>query len=88
MKTAFSSLDRLFDPANPFLTAEGARMLAELRTDPLEEARMEALAAKANEGTLTPEERREYESWVRSGSVMSILQAQARLYLRRQAKAA
>ena len=63
-------------------------MLAELRADPEEEARMEVLASKANEGTMTPEERREYESWVRAGSVMSILQAKARLYLKRQAKAA
>ncbi|HRH96458.1 MAG TPA: hypothetical protein PLB55_11015 [Prosthecobacter sp.] len=81
-------LDRLFDPANPFLTGEGVQMLAELRADPEEEARMEVLASKANEGTMTPEERREYESWVRAGSVMSILQAKARLYLKRQAKAA
>ena len=88
MTTAFSLLDRLFDPANPFLTGEGAQMLAELRADPEEEARMEVLASKANEGTMTPEERREYESWVRSGSVMSILPAKARLYLKRPAKAA
>ena len=88
MTTAFSSLDRLFDPANPFLTEEGAQMLAGLRAEPAEEALMEALAAKANEGTLTPEERREYESWVRSGAVISILQAKARLYLKRQSKAA
>ena len=61
-------------------------MLVELRTDPETEARMEILAGKANEGTLTAEERREYESWVRAGSMMSILQAKARLYLKRLAQ--
>jgi hypothetical protein len=61
-------------------------MLVELRTDPETEARMEILAGKANEGTLSVEERREYESWVRAGSMMSILQAKARLYLKRLAQ--
>ena len=61
-------------------------MLVELRTDPETEARMEILAGKANEGTLSVEDRREYESWVRAGSMMSILQAKARLYLKRLAQ--
>ena len=43
---------------------------------------MEVFAEKANEGTLTPEEHRQYESWVRAGTLMSMLKAKARLYLK------
>ena len=48
---------------------------------------MEQLAAGANEGTLTETERREYETCVRAGSVLSILQAKARLFMKRQSVA-
>lgn len=58
-------------------------MLADLQADPDAQARMEILAEKANEGTLSDEERREYESWVRAGTMISLLQAKARLYLKR-----
>lgn len=61
-------------------------MLAELQTDPVTAGRMEELADKANEGLLTESESREYESWVRAGSLISILQAKARHYLRNTAK--
>jgi len=83
MTTVLSPLDRLFDPAHPCLTGEGAQMLADLQADPDAQARMEILAEKANEGTLSAEERREYESWVRAGTMISLLQAKARLYLKR-----
>lgn len=86
MNSAFSALDRLFDPAHPVLTGEGAQMLADLRAEPEVETRMSVLAEKANGGQLSAEERREYESWVRAGTMMSILQAKARLYLKRLAQ--
>lgn len=63
-------------------------MLADIRADPEEEQRMDMLAEKASQGTIAPEERREYEAWVRTGAFMSILQAKARLYLKRLAQAA
>ena len=84
--TAFAQLDRLFDPAKPGLTEEGARMLADLHSDPEVADRMQGLAIKANEGTLTAVESREYESWVRTGTLLSVLQAKARLYLKRIGK--
>ena len=48
---------------------------------------MEVLAKKANEGLLTPEEHRHYESWVRAGTLMSMLKAKARLYLKQSTTA-
>jgi hypothetical protein len=79
---AFAPLDCLFDPAHPSFTAEGVKRLMTLKGSDDEQAAMDALAQKANEGTLTPEERRSYESWVRAGTLMSLLKAKARLYLK------
>ena len=78
---AFDPFDQLFDPAHPSFTSEGVKRLLDLRTSDEEQEQMEALAEKANEGLLTPEEHRRYESWVRSGTLMSMLKAKARLYL-------
>jgi len=47
--------------------------------DPLVQQRIDELAGKCSQGLLTPEERQEYEIYVRVGSVVSILQAKARL---------
>ena len=79
---AFAPLDSLFDPAHPSFTAEGVRRLLELRCAEQEQSQMEAFAERANEGTLTPEELRQYESWVRAGTLISMLKAKARLYLK------
>jgi len=40
--------------------------------------RVEELAWKANEGTLSPEERSEYEAYVDAGDIVATLQAVAR----------
>jgi len=83
MTASFSKLERLFDPAQPFITREGAQMIADIRAEQEEEERMDVLAEKDNDGTISPQERREYEAWVREGALLSILQAKARLYLKR-----
>jgi hypothetical protein len=85
---AYAPLDRLFDPENPCLTPEAAERLAGLKEDPATKARTAELAEKANEGALNEAERREYEARVRAGSVFSLLQAKARLFLKSQTMAA
>lgn len=77
-----SGLDSLFDPEHPSFTEEGVQRLLTLRPSEAEEARLEELAEKANEGQLSPTEQREYESRVRTGTFISLLQAKARLYRR------
>jgi hypothetical protein len=79
---AFNQLDWLFDLREPCLTEKGAKALAEFQSSPSDLARIEELAGRANQGTISEEERREYESWVRAGSLISVLQAKARLYLK------
>jgi len=85
---AFSVLNSLFDPAHPSFTDEEVRILLALKSDETERARMEALAEKANQGDLSIDERREYETWVRAGTFISLLQAKARLYKKKLAGAA
>ncbi len=77
-----SVLDRLLEPVTRCLNPESAKALAELRADAVAQARIDELAEKANEGRLTSEERREYETYVHVGNLIAILQAKARLHLK------
>jgi hypothetical protein len=58
-----------------------ARQIADLRPDFGTQARIDELAEKANEGTLSPVERSEYEGYVEAIDVVSIIQAKARKML-------
>jgi hypothetical protein len=82
MKTATATLDRLVEPVVRTLTPEVARALVNLRADPELQARMDTLAQRCNEGQLTPEEREEYETSIRFGNFIAILQAKARALLK------
>ncbi|MBW3624305.1 MAG: hypothetical protein KY468_12935 [Armatimonadetes bacterium] len=75
------ALDRLIDPISRCLTPEVARQLVELRADPELQARLDLLADKNTEGQLTSEEREEYETYVRAGRFIAILQSKARKLL-------
>jgi hypothetical protein len=82
MHTATSQLlDRLLEPVGRCLSEEAARELASLRADAEAQARVSELAEKCNEGTLSAEERAEYESYVMAASIVAILQAKARARL-------
>jgi hypothetical protein len=74
-------LDRLLDPVTRCLTPEVARELVALRADPQFQERLDALADKCTEGQLSPEEREEYETYVRAIHIIGILQAKARKLL-------
>jgi hypothetical protein len=58
-----------------------ARRLVDLQASATTVARVEELADKCNEGTLTPDERAEYESYVQVNQVMTMLKAKARKFL-------
>jgi len=78
------TLNRLLDPVARCLTPEAARQLVSLRADSELQKRMDALADKNTEGQLTPEEREEYETYVRAAHIIAILQAKARKILAEQ----
>jgi hypothetical protein len=74
-------LDRLLDPVSRCLTPEVARRLVGLRADPSIQERLDLLAEKATEDELSPEERGEYETYVRALDFIAVLQAKARALL-------
>jgi hypothetical protein len=80
MATA-SSLDRMLDPVTACFTPQVAQRIVDLRLDPELAARIQDLARKANEGTLTPDEDDEYKDYIESGDMVSLLQAKARRFL-------
>ena len=80
------ALDRLLDPLSDCFTPAVARRLVRFRADAPTRNRIEELATKCDEGELTPEERREYESYVRAIHLISILQSKARAVLARTQK--
>jgi hypothetical protein len=80
---ATAVLTRLLAPLGRCLTPEVAKALVHLRADPSVQARLEVLAEKNTEGTLTPEERDEYETAVRAIEFIAVLQAKARAMLAR-----
>jgi hypothetical protein len=64
------------------LTPEAAAFLLRLDFRETDHARLHELAVKAQDGTLTPEERGEYQEYLRVGNVLAILQSKARVALR------
>ena len=70
-------LDQLFEPVSRCFTPDVARQIAELRAAPDVQSRLDELADKCNEGTLSPEERDDYEYYVRAINFIGVLQAKA-----------
>ncbi len=79
--TATRVLDRLLDPVGRCLSRRAAHELIALRADEEVQAHVRALAEKCNEGTLSTEERAEYEACVMAANIVAILQAKARARL-------
>lgn len=65
MKTLDAAvLNRLFEPLMAVLTPDAARKLVKYRFDAKTQARIDKLARKCNDGMLSDEERREYETYI------------------------
>lgn len=73
-----AALDRLVDSLSHCLNSETARRIVEFKADPQLQSRLEELAGKATEGSLTDDERAEYETYVRAIDFITILQLKAR----------
>ena len=82
-KTAPAIWSRIVNPDRANLTPEAARAILKLDFDPEDHRRVDELSAKAQKGTLTPEERAELEEYIRVGYELGILQSKARLSLKR-----
>ncbi|MCE9545899.1 MAG: hypothetical protein K8T25_10330 [Planctomycetia bacterium] len=75
-------LDQLIEPFAECLTVEAARKIAAIKASDALQARVDELADKANQGTLTAEEREEYDRYLAGFHFVTIMQARARRLLR------
>lgn len=79
--------ERVIDPNEDDLSPEAARFLLRLDFGEPDHARMQELAEKSNDGTLTEDERTELHNYVRIGNVLALIQSKARLSLRHAGRA-
>ena len=79
--SAATGLDGLLEPLSRCLDIESAQRIVELRVAAPVQERIDALAERANEGTLSDEERLEYEALINAADFISILKLKARRQL-------
>lgn len=79
-----SAFDRAMQPVFGIFSPEQVHQIADLHADQALQDRISELAAKANEGELSTEERAEYEGYIHANRFMAIFQAQARRRLSSQ----
>lgn len=85
---ASSVLKRFVRPDEPDLSPEMARHIVGFKLSDVEQSRLSELAEKSNEGSLTSDERAEYESLVLLGELLTLMKCKAHLFLNRQTPAA
>ncbi len=73
-----SNPDPILDPVADCLTPEVAQRLLLLRLSPTVQARVDELAAKSQDGSLTDSERQEYEAIVEKADLLGIVKSLAR----------
>lgn len=71
----------MVDPIGRALTPDAAREILELRADAETQRRVDDLADKCNEGSLTAEESAEYQEFISLFNVLTVLQVRARTVL-------
>ncbi len=74
-------LERVLDPLAECLTPQAARTILDFRPDAETQAHIDQLAAKANAGELTDEERSQYHEYVEAFDLVAILKSKARSIL-------
>ncbi|HWD20964.1 MAG TPA: hypothetical protein VHB20_16985 [Verrucomicrobiae bacterium] len=74
-------LERIMTPLGRALTPVAAKEILAIRVDEKARRRIKRLAAKCDQGTLTPEESAEYHIFIEVGDIVALLQAQARRFM-------
>ena len=80
-QNATALLGRIISPISRCLTPAAARRILSVRPKASANRRLATLAAKCDRGTLTPEERAEYQLFVEVGDLVALLQAKDRRHL-------
>ena len=81
-KAKNSIWDRLVEPSWNDLPAEAAEGILRLRFAQRDIDRMNALAEFARNGTLSPEQQEELDTYIQVGHMVSILHSRARMVLK------
>lgn len=77
---------RLIESQPDELTPDAAEYLLGFGFAERDQMRMQALAETSQSGTLTEDEKREFDSYLHIGNLLAIMQSKARLVLRRAAR--
>lgn len=78
-------LGRVLEPDRATLSVAAARALLDLEFPRADKDRMQVLAAKAGEGTLSPEEQAEINNYEKVGHILSLMKSKARRSLKAKA---
>jgi hypothetical protein len=78
---ATAVLEEMLEPVTRAFSRDVAQALVNIRASDAAQARIAELAEKCNEGSLTPDERAQYETYVNAVDLISLLQAKARVWL-------
>jgi len=80
--TVPATLDGLLEPLSRCLDVESAKRVVEFDVDPAVQARIAVLAEKVNDGTLSDNERTEYEAFINAADFIAILKLKAQRQLK------
>jgi hypothetical protein len=83
MTSSVAIFGRLIEKENGRLTPDVARYILQIEFPAEDREQMHQLAAKAREGTLTPAEREQADSYELVGHLLSILKSKARKALKK-----
>jgi hypothetical protein len=81
-ESGLSIFRRLIDSAPANLSPGAAEAILRLHFPQPDQARVDELAAKANQGALTALEAEEYDGYIAASDVLSLWQSKARLSLK------
>jgi len=76
-----SALEGILGSLSQCLNAESAKRVAEFRISPAIQTRVDELAARANDGLLSDDERTEYEALINAADFVAILKLKAQRQL-------
>jgi len=72
---------RLIESQNCELAPEAAKYLLTLHFSDEDQARVQDLAGRSQEGTLSEDEAREFDSYLHIGNLLAVMQSKARLVI-------
>jgi hypothetical protein len=81
MMSTHALLERMVEPLGRVLTPEAAAAILEVRADDETQRRIDELADKRNDGTLTAAETGEYQEFISLFNILTVLQSRARIVL-------